>query len=109
MCDLTVVQGAETDDENLKEVKAPLHKLDSTSRSQAGVKLKSEPIDFRSPGRCSWWSELSSLWPHKSLSYNMQSLGHSVLQVQEDLARVCWCHPKAAQVSQQKRYTTQSI
>ena len=38
---LTVAQGAETADKNLK---ARPQELDSTSSSQAGVKVKSEPI-----------------------------------------------------------------
>ena len=41
---LTVAQGAETADKNLKEMKAAPQELDSSSSSQAGVKVKSEPI-----------------------------------------------------------------
>ena len=41
---LTVAQGAETADKNLKEMKAPPQELDFSSCSQAGVRVKSEPI-----------------------------------------------------------------
>ena len=40
----TVAQGAETTDKNLNETKAPPEELDSSSSSQAGMKVKSEPI-----------------------------------------------------------------
>ena len=41
---LTVAQGPETADKNLKEMKAHPQELDSTSSSPAGVKVKSESI-----------------------------------------------------------------
>ena len=41
---LIVAEGAKTADKNLQEMKAPPQELDSTSSSQASVKVKSEPI-----------------------------------------------------------------
>ena len=41
---LTIATGAETADKNLKEMKAPAQELDSTSSSQASVKVKVEPV-----------------------------------------------------------------
>ena len=41
---LTIAKGAETADKNLKEMKAPVQELDSTSSSPASVKVKSEPV-----------------------------------------------------------------
>ena len=41
---LTVAMGAETADKNLKEMKAPPEELNSSCSSQAGVKVKSEPV-----------------------------------------------------------------
>ena len=41
---LTVAMGAETADRNLKEMKATPEELNSSSCSQAGVRVKSEPV-----------------------------------------------------------------
>ena len=40
----TIAKGAETADKNLKEMKAPVQELDSTSNSQASMKVKFEPV-----------------------------------------------------------------
>ena len=41
---LTIAKGAETADKSLKEMKAPVQELDSTSSSPASVKVKAEPV-----------------------------------------------------------------
>ena len=65
---LTIAKGAETADKNLKEMKAPVQELDSTSSSPASVKVKSEPVQKihakkkLSSNRCSRWCYVSPLW-----------------------------------------------
>lgn len=120
---LTVAQGAESADKNLKEMKAPPQELDSTSSSQTSVRVKSEPIQKVNARkklttatkegaqggvichRCGHPGHLATTCRFKDqVCHRCKKRGH--------LARVCRSKPKTfppTQGTQSKRPTSQPV
>ena len=115
---LTIATGAETADKNLKEMKAPAQELDSTSSSQASVKVKVEPVQKihakrrLSPSkgaqggvtchRCGNPGHVATTCRFKDkVCHKCKKRGH--------LARVCRSAPPSSQGSQSKRPTSQPV
>ena len=115
----TIAKGAETADKNLKEMKAPVQEVDSTSSSPASVKVKSEPVQkihakkklSSAKGaqggvtchRCGNPGHLATACRFKDkVCHKCKKRGH--------LARVCWSMPPPSlQGSQSRRPTSQPV